>query len=368
MHITAKITGIKYDNVLTSRLETFDFSDFNINKLPTSCLVNSGNFSFGLSKWVSPKRTRSYPYERVYNTLGCSKRITVIPIVKDEGKRGDRDFIQWDTVSLMSLLDVFVVFAYYKDAEKHKSRDNKITNQIFDNELVKEKISEIRKFHSSALHWNLKEIDESLSSYVQKAKASYESLAEKLNIELHSAKGIETFYNQFTDGVQDFMNTSRKKAKQAQNREMLTIQTKEVLATLTKASITVKNYLGGEYYFTTDEILIEDSNIYLIECKHSKSSLLPSRGDIKDGLLKIILYTNLEDTRIDGVQYRPIPMLKLTSETLKGVILSTDKQANINDFLSLNNISKTNRDFIRDLMLEANRNKFIVRIEGFCND
>ncbi|MEM4247619.1 MAG: hypothetical protein QXF14_04885, partial [Candidatus Woesearchaeota archaeon] len=67
--------------------------------------------SLGISKGVWPKRARSYPYERVYNTLNISKKITVIPIVKNEGAAGDSDFIQWDTVSLMSLLDVYVIFA-----------------------------------------------------------------------------------------------------------------------------------------------------------------------------------------------------------------------------------------------------------------
>jgi len=70
---------------------------------------------------------------------------------------------------------------------------------------------------------------------------------------------------------------------------MQTVQPKEVLSTLTKATITIENYLGGKYYFTTDEIKIEGENIYLIEGKHSKSALLPSNGDIKDGLLKMIL-------------------------------------------------------------------------------
>ncbi|MFQ5456586.1 MAG: hypothetical protein ACE5EA_10380, partial [Nitrospirota bacterium] len=96
MLITAQITGIEYQIKLVSRLKVFNFKDFEINSLPANCIVKDDNFSFGLSKWVSPKRTRSYPYERVYNTLGCSKRITVVPIIKDEGKNGDRDFIQWD--------------------------------------------------------------------------------------------------------------------------------------------------------------------------------------------------------------------------------------------------------------------------------
>ena len=76
-------------------------------------------------------------------TLGTSKRITVIPIIKDEGKKAT-EILSNGTRFRVSLLDVFAVFAYYKTAEKHKTRANKITNQQFDNELVKQKISEIK--------------------------------------------------------------------------------------------------------------------------------------------------------------------------------------------------------------------------------
>jgi hypothetical protein len=126
-------------------------------------LLADNNHTFAVSKWVSPKRTRSYPFERVFSTLNISKKITVIPIVKDEGASGDRDFIQWDTVSLMSLLDVFVIFAYYDKADKKK---RKITNQQFDNEYVLSKIREIEQFHSSALHWNLNELNANLHDII----------------------------------------------------------------------------------------------------------------------------------------------------------------------------------------------------------
>ena len=154
MNITGKITGIKYKVFLADDLQKVQAASFDINEVPTACIINDGKHSFAISRWVSPKRTRSYPYERVYNTLNASKKITVIPIVKDEGATGDRDFIQWDTVSLMSLLDVFVIFAYYNKAEK---AGNKITNQQFDNKYVLQKIKEIEEYHSSALHWNINE-------------------------------------------------------------------------------------------------------------------------------------------------------------------------------------------------------------------
>jgi hypothetical protein len=53
----------------------------------------------------------------------------------------------------------------------------------------------------------------------------------------------------------------------------LTTQPKESLATLTKAKITITNYLGGQYFFTVDEVSIDKNIVHLIEGKHSKDSL-----------------------------------------------------------------------------------------------
>jgi hypothetical protein len=140
MNIAGIITGIKYKVVLVEDLKEFDIKKFDINEAPSAYIRNDDKHKFAISKWVSPKRTRSYPFERVFNPLHLSKKITVIPIAKDEGAKGDRDFIQWDTVSLMSLLDVFVIFAYYEKAEK---ADQKITNQLFDNNYVLSRLKEM---------------------------------------------------------------------------------------------------------------------------------------------------------------------------------------------------------------------------------
>ncbi len=356
MDIKAKITGIEYQPKLTKKLEVFSFKDFDINKLPSNCVLNDDGFTFGLSKWVSPKRTRSYPYARVYNTLGTAKRITVIPIIKDEGKKGDRDFIQWDTVSLMSLLDVFVIFAYYKNAERHPTKENKITNQQFDNSLVRNKIFEIKNYHSSALHWNLKEIKKSFPKLIQNVKETYEKEEKSLGVNFHSANGIDKFARQFENGVKQFIQTSRQKAQEAQNREMQTIQPKESLSTLTKATISIENYLGGKYYFTTDEIKIKNGNVYLIEAKHSRTNILPSIGDIKDGLLKMILYTNLKNVTIEEKQYHPIPVLKLTLSKLKTNFTE-------NNFINNEQLNQRQKEMIKKLFDEANINNFEITIE-----
>ena len=364
MDIKGKITGIKYKVSTSETLKIIDIQDFNINESPAFCLVKNKANSFAVSKWVSPKRTRSYPYERVYNTLNSSKKITVIPIVKDEGASGDRDFLQWDTVSLMSLLDVFVIFAYYEKAEINPRFENKITNQLFDNKYVVSKIKEIEQYHSSALHWNLNELKNDLRQIMDKAKTCYSEIENDLGVKLHNLGGLDNFKEKIGKEVETFMQFSREKAEKAQTREILTTQPKESLSTLTKAKITITNYLGGQYFFTVDEILIENDTVYLIESKHSANSILPSKGDIKDGLLKMILYSNLCEVEVNGVKMKSKAILKLTSTKIKGEISEKSFGSERAEFIFANNLKGDAQLLVSELFKEAEENGFEVKIGG----
>ena len=364
MDIKGKITGIKYNVFLAEELQTVGINEFNINKVPSCCLVKDGNNAYAVSKWVSPKRTRSYPYERVYNTLSISKKITVIPIIKDEGIDGDRDFLQWDTISLMSLLDVFVIFAYYSEATKNPDYENKITDFQFDNQYIISKIKEIEQYHSSALHWNLNELTNNLHTVVDKARESYAKIETQTGVLLHNQAGIDNFKRKIGKDVSDFMKFSREKAKKAQSREMLTTQPKENLSTKTKAKITITNYLGGQYFFTVDEVFTNKDTVYLIESKHSIRNILPSKGDIKDGLLKMILYSNLCEVEVNGVKMKSQAVLKLTSTKINDEITSDLPIWDRGDLLLLNNFSQEQIRFIDVLLDEAVENGFEVKIGG----
>lgn len=78
MNVEGKITGIKYQVLFAEELNKFSINEFDINEVPSSCLLSINQHTFAISKWVSPKRTRSYPFERVYNTLHVSKKIKQI--------------------------------------------------------------------------------------------------------------------------------------------------------------------------------------------------------------------------------------------------------------------------------------------------
>jgi len=362
--IFAQITEIKYEVCCYSQLNIIYFQELDINSMPSNCMIKKDDFNYGISKWVSPKRTRSYPFERVYNTLYLSKKITIIPIIKDEGLEGDRDFIQWDTISLMSLLDVYVILAYYQQADNHKTKANKITNQKFNSDYIKEKIIEISHYHSSALHWNIKETQESLPNLIIKVKNSYHDIENKLRVKFHHENGINKFQKQILEGVEEFIKKSRQKAQEAQKREQKTIQPKEVLSTQTKATITISNYLGGLYYLTTDEIKIQKDKLFLIEGKYTKNSVLPSLSDIKDGLLKMILYINLKNVKINDQEYITIPVLKLSSSRIKGNISSKDSQNDLLYFMNQNKLNNKHKEIINNLWKESEKNNFLIEIES----
>jgi len=162
------------------------------------------------------------------------------------------------------------------------------------------------------LHWNLTQIDK-VGEIGQKALNSYEKISKNLGVEMHSKDSAEKRIQELLSGKANFMNLSRRLAKNAQNRESLTVQPKEKLSG-TKAALTIKNYLGGYYYFTCDEAVIDKKTIHLIEGKHSKHGLIPSLEDIKDGLLKMILFTNFKEVKIGDKEYSPVAILKLTSD------------------------------------------------------
>jgi hypothetical protein len=132
----------------------------------------------------------------VYNTLRFTKKITIIPIIKDEGEDGDRDFLQWDTISLMSLLDVYVIFAYYEKAKKNPLYENKITNFQFNNKYIKSKIREIEQYHSSALHWNLHEVKNNFNIILDKILTINKKIEKQHRVKLHDPKSIDNFKKQ----------------------------------------------------------------------------------------------------------------------------------------------------------------------------
>ena len=302
---------------------------------------------FAISRWVSAKRTRSYPYARVYDTLGFKgKRITVIPIYKDEGFDGDRDFLQYDTVSLMSLLGVYVIIAYYDKAEGNKGYENKITDQEFDHNFVSERIMEIASYHSDALHWNMGQLEQA-ANIGERAIESYGNISRTLGITMHSENGARNKIRELASGLEIFRDASRARGINAQFRERGTVQPKEFLDG-EKATITITNFYNGFYPFTVDEAFLNGTDLYLIEAKHTGHGKIPSLEDIKDGVLKMIIFSNLDTVTIDNRKYNSVPALKLTTASQ----------------ISYSDLDAKSKAILDDVRNEANKNHFRLIFNG----
>lgn len=376
--LAGKITGLSYESFLQKELPIFSF-DSDVNTWSASCAVKQGDSIYAVSKWLSPKRTRSYPYARVYETLSrLNTKITIIPIVKDEGKDGERDYLQWDTVSLMSLLNVYVILAYYVDAERSKrprsyEKPDKITNQKLNDEFIKRKINELSNYHSSALHWNLEQLElNNLNTLMQLVIENYKKISMNTGVALHSEGGLESFKRQIMKERESFLEFSRAKAKGAQKREIATIQIKELLSTGDKCAIEIDNYLGGKYFLTIDDVTVTDGIYSLTESKHAeKGELLPKEGDIKDGLTKMIIYSNIselyditdKEDKDSKNTVRFVPILRLTSSKIIGRITSKSKEQEITSFLRKNDFTNDKVNFVNNLFKEAKVNNFEIVIE-----
>lgn len=340
MIITADISGLKYAPKFGRHLQTFRLNSIGeaLSSQAAFLLEMEKGKTLALSWWVSPKRTRSYPYARVYDTLAfVGKKVTVIPVLKDEGLEGDRDFLQWDTISLMSLLGVYVIIAYYKSARRNMSYTHKITDQRFDAVYLKTQLNELLSYQSDALHWNLSQID-GLADLAARAVSAYVRISEQLNVRMHSSNSARKRISLLVKGKTAFMSLSRSLAKKAQSREIVTVQPKEKLSGA-KAAITIKNYLGGFYFFTIDEARKENGKILLIEGKNTSANRLPSLDDVKDGLLKMILYTNLQNVLVDSKHVSPLPVLLLTTgKRIRQKELESDRS-----FQQLKDEARTNR-------------------------
>lgn len=357
------IKDVQYRAFLTEELFEYNFNLFDINAVGTSGKVMLPNGEFSYSKWVSPKRTRSYPFERLYNTFNSPMRLTVIPVLKDEGLDGDLDRIQFSTVSWMNLLNVYIVLAYYDRAVKNNrplqfSR-NKITSQAFNVETVNDQIARISQYKQSALHWNRTLMEDSFVDIYKKALDSYENISRSTGIRMHDRKVQEQYLAIIMMDFQNFKNISLRGSKGASVRETQTSHGYEYLSDGLKAAFKIENYLGGTYYLTTDEV-VQEGDVYIIqESKNSTKGFLPGVSDIKDGLFKLILYSNLHTLTLDTVPVKFRSRLKLTGNKVRGILSMPCDDGDLDRFFSQNMGACTPREIaiIRKRNQEAANNQ-----------
>ncbi len=360
--ITGEVEKINYKQFFGDTLRESKLENFDVNKSLGSFVLDNGGEKIAVSRWISPKRTRSYPYERVYDTLAFPKRVTIIPVVKDEGLGGERDFLQWDTISLLSLLDVRVILAYYSDATKNTKRDDQITAQKFDNNYILARLGEVYNFKGTAREWNELETKQ-LKSVFEKAKLAYQEISKTTKTYLHDETALDQIIK-LSENPNAFAEFSRNKSKRGQSRELQSIQPKEALSTDTKGGVTITNLAGGKYFFTCDETRVENNKtLFLIEDKHSSRTVLPGENDIKDGLLKMMVYTSLKNVRVGKIPVTEKAVLRLTSSKLNDALNSASTDDEAAKFFQTNSLNASQINLIKKLFEEARTNKFTIIFE-----
>ncbi len=367
LHFTGFIKGLTYKTYLAERLKEISLDEFDISQANTFGLIKSPTTEIAYSQWVSPKRTRSYPFARIYNTYNASKVITILPVIKDEGKDGDRDRIQYSTISWMNLLNIYIVLAYYETAHKSAKRGQnnkqKLTDQKFNNEFVKSQIDEILAYHQSALHWNKNLFEERFVQIFEKALDCYDSISRTTGVMIHPRQGMDSYLRRIIEEFEEFKNISLKGSQSASKREALTSHKLEYLIDGLKATFSIENYLGGIYYLTPDEIFHEN-NIYIIqESKNTSKESLPKLPDIQDGLFKLILFSNLDSLNLNGQSVSFITKLKLTGKNVIGSIVFPKASAkDLESFFSANVriFNNNQKEIIRKLVVEAEDNQKLI--------
>ena len=372
------LTGFIRDATYTPYLNPSDFSEyhisrFDVNQAQAYGLINLGvpGNSLAFSKWVSPKRTRSYPFARIYNTYHLNtKKVTIIPIIKDEGSgTQNNDRINYITFSWMNLLNIYIILAWYEDAERKPNTTDRITNQILNAESVREKLLEVSRYQMTALHWNTTHFEKDFESIYLNAVAGYKKISLKENVGIHSpTKHLQTLEKFKTDGhfsLTSFKEATLPRSSEAAHRESLTTHVLESLEENTKGVFRISNYLGGQYHLTADEVYWEDAQLIVQESKNSSTRKLPSEDDIKDGLFKLILFANMERVTIDDqsdIQFST--RLKLTGDLVGSLFLPCETD-DIFGFCAENRLTQTYQKRIFLLNQEARENnKLQIWITG----
>jgi hypothetical protein len=356
------IRNVRYKPcVRNGQLMTYSMPTFDVRSAKTFGMLVQDDIQVGYSTWVSPKRTRSYPFARLYNIYHLPKKITVIPIIKDEGINGDCDRINYITLSWMNLANVFIILGYYDEAIAHPQRPNKITKQKLNNDYIQQKLQEILDYQQTALHWNIHHFSTDFDDVFQRAIDSYTKIQGDTDALMHSAtthqSALANFQHEGHFSIESFRQNSLASSFLASQRELNTQHRLEYLSDGAKAYFSITNWLGGEYHLTADEIIFLSPNQIIIqESKNHSHGKLPSLADIQDGLFKLMLFANMEELFFENQPIHFITRLKLTGNCVGNLLFPVVDMRVLEDFVRLNNLSNGQQRLLQQLNAETQHN------------
>lgn len=362
LYFTGTIRNVRYDTYTRmGKLERYDYNYFHVDEVDAQGIVDwDDSLTLGYAKWVSPKRTRSYPFSRLYKIYHLPKKVAIIPIMKDEGYGGDLDHINFITFSWMNLTNIYVILAWYEHCKPHRTQKNKITAQRFDNDYIRQKLYEVSRYQQSALHWNTMHFEQDFSNISQRAIRRYRDIESSLDIPMHSFSSHEKTLQNYLDetghmNIDKFREFSLQRSQKAAYRETQTDHALEILQKGSKAIFYLENMLGGEYYLTADEVFYEKSGLIIQESKNATRDILPKYSDIQDGLFKLILFANLDRLYLNQEPIDFSVRLKLTGKMNQSLKLPTSL-SDIEQFVASQQLTDKQHALLQNLNSEAEHN------------
>ncbi len=363
IHLRGVIRNLDYDPLVhSSALKTEKYEGFDINSAPSSGIIEfADGTTLAASKWLTPKPSRSYPSARIYRTYHLPKPITVIPLIKDEGSGTlNNDRIMFMTLSRMNLMNVYILLSWYESAKPHASLPNRITEQRLNNAFVRERILEVKRYKSTALHWNCMHFKRDFENVFRNAVECYQRIGKRYNVVMNSAENhlkiLEKYLVNGEFSIDAFRESSVPRSASAARRESMTTHELEHLADGGKATFELKNYLGGIYHVTADEVYWENDTLIIQESKNSGRGRLPSLTDIQDGLFKNILFYNVDELYLGDNQIKFMTRLKLTGNVKDTLKLPDDDLTAIARFADRNELRPAKRELIELLHKETAAN------------
>lgn len=173
-----------------------------------------------------------------------------------------------------------------------------------------------------AHHWNRDHFVQEFIPIYENALQSYESIAQRLGVALHKKEKHVHFLESVRNSgncrlldLERYAAVSLSASERAALRETGTEHALErIQSGSAKGFFKIQNYLGGVYYLTTDEVVFEEEHIVIQESKNSTRHVLPSMSDIKDGLFKLLLFSQIEELYWDSSPIEFRVRLRLTGK------------------------------------------------------
>lgn len=267
----------------------------------------------------------------------------------------------------MNLSNIYILLVWYDDAERKSSY--RITKQRANAEYVLTMLERIKDYKLDAHHWNNEHFTRDFAPVYRRAVDAYERLSQRLGVAMHAKAKHIAFLNEITNhqgelSLANFADVTLRRSLAAAKRELAVNHALEYLAENTnKGLFYIKNNLGGLYHLTADEVFFEPATqqVVIQESKNTSKAQLPSLNDIKDGLFKCLLFTNIDALRLEQHPIAFRVQLVLTGSLQTSLTLPC-ADTSLNSFVRANNLHPRSSKILDYVNAEARANQLTIQV------